>query len=148
MLRHALFVFAFAIPLGGAFAEDGPSGVWEFRTDIRDKGCAITGVMTIGPLVPGETQRSCEFVSAETCGPEDPEPTMMEQSCSIVEKGDFYLISSTVEQSLTPGRGIEFYMADNFTVRPTSASTMSGTWYDEIYADTVEFWRSRGGATS
>lgn len=148
MMRSMFILILAALGAPAALAEDDPSGIWEFRTEIADKGCAISGVMTIDPLVPGESVRNCQFVSAETCGPDDPEPTSMEQSCRIIQQGEFYLIRSKVNQSRTPGRGIEYYMADNFTIRSTSASTMDGTWYDEMFADHVKFWRSRGGASS
>ena len=148
-LRLALFALTSALlPFTPAHASDDPAGIWEFRTNIKDKGCTISGVMTIEPLVPGEAVRGCQFVSAESCGPQDPEPTSMEQSCRVFQQGEDFLIRSEVKQSLTPGRSVAFYMADNFTVRITSPSTMVGTWYDEVYSDDVDFWRSQGGASS
>lgn len=129
-------------------AQADPSGVWEFRTDIRDKGCSISGIMTIEPSVPGTSVRGCSFVSAETCGALDMEPVKMEQSCRIIQQDTFLIIRSEVIASLTEGRGIAGYLPDHFSVRPTEPGRMAGTWHDRNYSDLVEFWRTEGGATS
>ncbi len=147
MRAAMLALVAVGLAPGLAFAED-PSGRWEFRTDIKAKGCSIQGIMSIGPEDPVTGQRSCSFVSSETCGPLDPTPVDMEQSCTIETEGEFLEIRSIVVASLTEGRGIEGYLPDHFTVRPTAPGRMSGTWFDRNYADLVEFWRTRGGATS
>lgn len=132
---------------GPVLAED-PAGSWEFRTDIRNKGCTIAGVMTIGIEDPVTGARSCSFISSESCGPLDPEPVKMQQTCSLAGEGDFILIRSRVEASLTDGRGIGGYLPDHFTVEPSGPGRMSGIWFDRNYTDQVEFWRTRGGASS
>lgn len=143
------FVSLFALAgLAGQARAENVEGSWEFRTDIRNKGCTIQGVMLIGPEDPVSGARDCSFVSAETCGPFDDTPIEMEQSCTINKDGDFFEIRSTVIGSLTEGRGIDGYLPDHFTVRPREAGRMSGTWFDRNYADLVEFWRTRSGATS
>ena len=147
-MRALLVMLAvFAASSLTASAED-PAGAWEFRADIQTKGCTIRGVMTIGPEDPSTGYRDCNFLSSETCGPLDPKPVDMEQSCSINIEGDYLEIRSTVIASLTKGRGIEGYLPDHFTVKPTGPGRMSGTWFDRNYADLVEFWRTRSGATS
>ncbi|MEM9739232.1 MAG: hypothetical protein AAF829_05130 [Pseudomonadota bacterium] len=145
-MLYLIAVLGSLLPLG-AWAED-PAGSWEFRTDIKTKGCTIRGVMSIGLEDPVTEYRDCSFISSETCGPTDPTPVEMEQSCTIKIEGDFVEIRSTVISSLTQGRGIEGYLPDHFTVKPTAPGRMSGTWFDRNYADLVEFWRTRGGATS
>ena len=147
-LRAALVAFGLVLVPAGASAQTDPSGAWEFRTDIREKGCSITGLMTIDPKLPGSTVRECRFVSAETCGAEDIQPTEMEQACRVIEQGRFLMIRSEVVASLTEGVSASRYMPDHFTVRPTQPGRMSGTWFDRLYTDHVEFWRSDGGATS
>lgn len=131
----------------GAQAED-PAGSWEFRTDIQNKGCTIQGIMSIGPEDPVTGERACSFVSAETCGAMDITPIEMEQSCTITPDGDFLEVRSIVLASLTEGRGTDGYLPDHFTIRPSGPGRMSGTWFDQNYADLVEFWRTRSGATS
>lgn len=148
MHRMLACLLATASLTAPALADEDPAGAWEFRTDIVNKGCTITGYMTIGVEDPGTGRRACEFVSSETCGPDDPQAIEMQQSCEIVFEGDFLLIRSEVIASLTDGRNILGYLPDNFTVQPSGAGRMSGTWYDLNYADLVEFWRARGGATS
>lgn len=141
-----LAVFAWAIALPAA--ADDPAGAWEFRTEIREKGCAISGLMTIEPRLPGSETRACRFVSSETCGPEDLQPVEMEQTCRIIMQGNFLLIRSQVEASLTEGVPVTRYLPDHFTVRPTGPGRMAGTWHDRNFSDHVEFWRAEGGATS
>lgn len=104
--------------------------------------------MSIEPLAGGETVRACRFVSAETCGPDDPEPTRMEQACRIVAQGEFYLIRSEVIASLTEGVPAEYYLPDHFTVKPDEPGRMSGTWYDRNYRDRVDFWRMKTAPSS
>lgn len=128
--------------------ESDPAGAWEFRTDIREKGCTITGLMTIEPLVPGEELRQCEFISSEVCGEIDMEPVDMQQACAVRQDGEFLIIRSKVVASRTPGRGIAGYLPDHFTVRPSGPGRMSGTWHDRNFTDLVEFWRARSGAVS
>lgn len=126
-------------PLAAASDRDEIAGSWAFRTEIRAKGCEISGTMEIS-AADENGARSCLFQSAETCGPADP-PTEMEQSCRVLPQGDYLLITSKVERSLTEGRPIDFYMADNFTVRPAGPGRMEGTWYDRLFSDFVVFWR-------
>lgn len=125
-----------------------PAGAWEFRTDIREKGCTITGLMTIESLLPGEEVRQCEFISSESCSGFEMEPVDMQQACVVLQEGEFLVIRSKVVASRTPGRGISGYLPDHFTVRPSGPGRMSGTWHDQNFADLVEFWRAQGGATS
>ncbi len=131
----------------GASAQD-PAGVWQFRTDIKAKGCSISGQMAIEPEAPGKAPRSCRFFSIETCGPGDVEPAKMEQSCRVIQQGDFLLIRSEVVASLTDGVSRDLYMPDHFTVKPTEPDRMAGTWQDRLFSDDVEFWRVESAATS
>lgn len=147
-MRCALAAIALSGLGQGVALAEGPAGAWEFRTDIRSKGCTIQGVMRIGLEDPITGERECSFVSSETCGPADPTPVDMQQVCSISLEGDFLAIRSEVVASLTEGRGIGGYLPDHFTVQPSGPGRMSGTWFDRNYADLVEFWRTRGGATS
>ncbi len=141
-----LAVVAFAgLPTASA---QGPEGLWGFRTDIVEKGCTIQGQMSIEPLAGDNTVRACRFVSAETCGPEDPEPTKMEQACRIVAQGEFLLIRSEVVTSLTQGVSADYYLPDHFTIKPSAPGRMSGTWYDRNYRDEVEFWRMKTAPSS
>ncbi len=126
-------------PLAAASDSDELSGSWAFRTEIRKKGCEISGTMTIYDADESGA-RTCRFQSSETCGPVEP-PTEMEQSCRVLPQGNYLLITSRVERSLTDGRPIDFYMADNFTVRPTGPGRLEGTWYDRLFSDFVVFWR-------
>lgn len=123
-----------------ALAED-PTGRWGFRTDIKTKGCTITGEMTIAAPEAGKTVNTCHFISREVCGEGDTTPVEMEQSCRIVTQGEFLLIRSKVERSLTEDVSIGWYLPDHFTVRPTGPGEMTGTWYDQNYRDQVRFWR-------
>lgn len=131
-----------------AASEEDPRGLWGFRTDIAEKGCTITGRMSIDAHVPGETVRGCRFVSAETCGPEDGEPTRMEQACRIIPQGEFLLIRSEVTASLTPDVPAEYYLPDHFDVRPDGPGRMTGTWHDRNFRDSVEFWRMHAAPSS
>jgi len=140
MIR-SVFSFALAAMIAMPAAADVTSGKWAFRTDIADKGCTITGTMEIGPPVDGETSRACRFVSTEICGPSDLLPATMEQSCRVIWQSNFLLIRSEVVSSLTEGVNPDFYMPDHFTLTETSATEMSGTWYDRLYRDAVRFWR-------
>ena len=141
MIRGALLSAAMGF-LGAQCALADPlSGRWAFRTDIAEKGCTISGTMMIQPALGESAVRQCSFVSSETCGPSDPQPTRMEQSCRVIEQGEFILIRSEVTGSLTEGVEVDFYLPDHFTVEVESASRMAGTWYDRLYRDTVEFWR-------
>lgn len=148
MIWRASMLLAAGIALATSPASADPSGAWEFRTEIDAKGCTITGIMTIDPLVPGSSVRECRFFSAETCGTEDDTPTEMEQACRVIQQAEFLIIRSEVVASLTDGVPVTRYMPDHFTVRPSGPGRMSGTWFDRIYSDHVEFWRSDGGATS
>jgi hypothetical protein len=130
-----------------ATAED-PRGLWGFRTDIAQKGCRIEGQMSIDPQVPGEAARNCRFISAETCGQADPEPTRMEQACRVLEQGRFLLIRSEVIASLTEAVPADYYLPDHFTVKPTEPGRMAGTWHDRNYRDSVEFWRIKTAPSS
>lgn len=143
----AILAFTVICSQPPALAED-PQGLWAFRTDIEEKGCTIQGQMSIEPLGDDETVRNCRFVSAETCGPEDPEPTKMEQACRIVAQGDFLLIRSEVVASLTESVSADYYLPDHFTVKPSAPGRMSGTWYDRNYRDRVEFWRMKTAPSS
>ena len=147
-LRHALLAGGLFFLSANAMANADASGAWEFRTDIAKKGCSITGLMTIDPVLPGSSVRECRFVSAESCGSDDIQPTEMEQACRIIQQGDFLIIRSQVVASLTEGIPPSRYMPDHFTIRPTAPNRMAGTWFDRLYTDHVEFWRSDGGATS
>ncbi|MEM7767466.1 MAG: hypothetical protein AAF253_08260 [Pseudomonadota bacterium] len=122
-------------------AADATSGRWAFRTDIGEKGCTITGTMEIAAGAEAAEARTCRFVSTETCGPDDLVPTTMEQACQVVKQADFLLIRSEVTGSLTDGVPVEAYLPDHFTLTEVSPSEMSGTWYDQLYRDTVSFWR-------
>ncbi len=119
------------------------TGRWVFRTDIAEKGCTITGEMRIEPARADTSIRACEFVSTETCGSDDPLPTRMEQACRVVEQGDGLLIRSEVTGSLTDGIPVESYLPDHFTLTDVTGEEMSGLWYDQLYRDTVRFWRPR-----
>ena len=142
MIRTLIASIAVAItPLGASASET--DGRWDFRTDIEEKGCTITGQMMISPASEDTAVRACEFVTTELCGAEDPQPTSMRQSCRVIAQGDFLLIRSQVEESLTDGVPAARYLPDNFTVKPDGSARMVGRWYDRLYADSVEFWRPK-----
>lgn len=126
-------------------AADRLAGAWSFETQIRKKGCTITGNMAIG-LPDEDGRRSCNFVSTETCdwNPEA-EGVTVDQSCRIIPQGKFYLFTSTVEQTLTPTTS---YMADHFTVKPDGKNRLVGQWYDKLYRDRVVFERNRDAPIS
>lgn len=139
-LLAALLALSLAAPMAAA---DAASGRWVFQTDIAEKGCTITGEMTISPAEEEAGSRACTFVTTEYCGFDDPVPTSMEQACRVIEQGDFLLIRSEVVASLTEGVPVEAYLPDHFTLTEISDTEMSGTWYDRLYRDSVRFWRPR-----
>ncbi|MEO0720926.1 MAG: hypothetical protein AAFY43_02120 [Pseudomonadota bacterium] len=120
------------------------AGAWTFETNIRTKGCSINGNMSIG-IADAAGKRDCVFTSTETCEWDLPgdEGTTVDQSCRVIEQGDYYLITSKVERSLTAGYDAAYYLPDHFTVKPVAADRMAGQWYDRNYRDKVTFWRNR-----
>lgn len=133
---------------GPVHASEDTSGRWTFHTEIEAKGCTISGDMTIDATRQADGSRTCRFVSTETCSALDPSPAFIEQSCRVVDQGDFLLIRSRVERSLSPDVPAERYLPDHFTVRPTGPGEMRGTWYDRNYRDSVVFKRPEARPSS
>ncbi|MEM8637014.1 MAG: hypothetical protein AAGF33_18775 [Pseudomonadota bacterium] len=126
--------------LPAASAQDAVSGAWSFRADVRQKGCVLTGNMTISQPAQNGT-RTCSFVSRETCEDIPDTSWQMDQTCKITPQGDKMIIRSKVVRSLTPGYSIQNYLPDHFVVEPESSSLMTGIWQDANFAAPVEFWR-------
>lgn len=131
-----------------AHASEDTSGRWTFRTAIEAKGCTISGDMTIDATRQPDGSRACQFVSSETCGALDANPAFIEQSCRVVDQGDFLLIRSRVQRSLSPDVPAARYLPDHFTVRPTAPGEMRGIWYDRNYRDSVVFKRPEARPSS
>ena len=136
----ALAILSFgAADVGLANAQD-ITGAWSFETDIKRKGCIITGNMTIS--APEENGiRTCSFVSRETCDIDPDQSWQIDQTCRIVPQGPKYIIRSKVEASLTDGYAAANYLPDHFVVEPESPKRMTGLWQDRNFAAPVVFWR-------
>jgi hypothetical protein len=116
------------------------TGAWSFETRVERKGCTLTGNMSISPADKNGI-RTCSFVSNETCQSEPGISIKMDQACRITPQSDSYIIRSKVIGTLTEGYSISNYLADHFTVSPTSAKEMRGIWQDARYSSRVVFWR-------
>ncbi|MEM6900720.1 MAG: hypothetical protein AAF583_13220 [Pseudomonadota bacterium] len=138
--RAVLALASVFMLLPAANAQDTVSGAWSFRADVRQKGCVLTGSMTISQPAPNGT-RTCSFVSRETCEYAPDTSWQMDQTCKITPQGEKMIIRSKVVRSLTPGYSIQNYLPDHFVVEPESNSLMTGIWQDANFAAPVEFWR-------
>lgn len=116
-------------------------GVWSFETEIKKKGCTITGNMHIELEIDGV--RQCSFTSSEVCVGFPEGRINVEQTCRILKQGSFYLIRSRFLQSLTEGYSGASYLPDHFAVKPAGPNRMNGTWHDSRYTDAVTFWRDK-----
>lgn len=123
-----------------AEASENISGAWSFRADVKQKGCTLTGNMTISQPAENGT-RICSFVSRETCEYAPDEAWQMDQTCRVTPQGVKFIIRSKVLRSLTPGYSKDNYLPDHFVVEPESSSLMRGIWQDANFAAPVEFWR-------
>lgn len=142
MTRAALLALVTSLALAWpAGAEENITGAWSFKTDIKRKGCTITGNMTISP--PEESgARTCSFVSTETCSLDgDTGAWQMDQVCRITPQGDRYIFRSKVIGTLTDGYNAQNYLPDHFVVKPESDKRMTGIWQDSAYSAPVIFWR-------
>lgn len=135
-----LLGLATALALPAQAESNDIAGAWSFKTNIKRKGCTITGNMTISQ--PSETgTRTCSFVSREICQQDPDLSWQIEQSCRVTPQAEKYIIRSTVIASLTPGYPAANYLPDHFVVTPESAARMTGIWQDSQYAAPVVFWR-------
>lgn len=125
--------------IGLAYAQD-IAGAWSFQTDIKRKGCTISGNMTISQADESGI-RTCSFVSSESCEIAPDASWEIDQTCRIVPQGPKYIIRSKVEGSLTDGYAITNYLPDHFVVEPESPIRMTGLWQDRNFAAPVVFWR-------
>ena len=116
------------------------SGAWSFETEIKRKGCTITGNMSIS--APDENQiRTCSFVSRETCDIDPEQSWQIDQTCRIVPQARKFIIRSKVVGSLTEGYAANRYLPDHFIVEPESPNRMTGLWQDRNFSAPVVFWR-------
>ena len=108
-----LFALAVAGAEGGTANAQDISGAWSFKTEIKRKGCTITGNMSIS--APDENQiRTCSFVSRETCDIDPEQSWQIDQTCRIVPQARKYIIRSKVVGSLTDGYLASRYLPDHF----------------------------------
>ncbi|MEO1476258.1 MAG: hypothetical protein AAFS13_07730 [Pseudomonadota bacterium] len=138
-IRIALVGALLAVCVGTAQANE-IAGAWSFRTDVKAKGCTLTGNMTISQAEENGS-RTCSFVSTETCGGVLDMSWQMDQSCRVTPDGESLIIRSKVIRSLTPGYSVTNYLPDHFVVEPESSTLMTGIWQDANFAAPVEFWR-------
>ena len=122
-----------------SLAED-IGGAWSFETNIKAKGCTITGNMSIS-AADEDGIRTCSFVSSETCKFDPDQSWQVDQSCRIIPSGPKYIIRSTVIGSLTEGYSAAGYLPDHFIVQPESPKRMTGLWQDSNFTASVVFWR-------
>ncbi len=115
-------------------------GAWSFKTEIKRKGCTITGNMSISSA-DDDNIRTCSFISTETCGRDPDRSWQIDQTCRIIPTGPKYIIRSTVIASLTDGYPASNYAPDHFIVEPDSPTQMTGLWQDRFYTAPVIFWR-------
>lgn len=116
------------------------TGAWSFKSEVKRKGCTITGNMSISP--PNETGiRTCAFVSTETCAAQPDINIQMDQTCRITPQGNSYIMRSQVIGTLTEGYNVANYLADHFIVKPTNTKEMKGIWQDARFSAPVIFWR-------
>lgn len=140
MITKPLFCMLVSLALAAPALAQDIGGAWSFRTDIKRKGCTITGNMNISP--PAENgARTCAFVSSETCSAQPEQSWQMDQTCRVTKQGESYIIRSRVMGSLTEGYDAAFYLPDHFVVKPENARRMSGIWQDKRYSANVIFWR-------
>lgn len=139
MTRHVILFLLLAGLCLPASAYD-ITGAWSFRTDIKRKGCEITGNMSIQPA-DEDGIRTCSFVSREVCGGDPDLSWQIEQSCRITPQAGRFLIRSEVIASLTEGYSGASYLPDHFNVRPESQTRMNGLWQDKMFSAPVLFWR-------
>ncbi len=142
---------------GGALAQAGKpdkpidiSGRWQFKTELRNKGCTISGEISFIP-VPKSAGYACTFVSREECG-EGASRTWSEvkQSCSVSETAGEFAIVSKVEQIVAtfPAEykaaiiANDSYRPDNFRVRAARNGDLVGSFKSINQAD-VRFWRDK-----
>lgn len=123
------------------------TGAWSFKTEIKRKGCTITGNMTISP--PRENgARTCAFVSTETCEVQPDISVVIDQTCTITPQVKNYIMRSTVIDTQTEGYNAARYLPDHFIVKSTSPKEMKGIWQDARYSAPVIFWRNDALAVS
>lgn len=116
------------------------TGAWSFQTDIKRKGCTITGNMTISVPATNGT-RTCSFVSTETCQAVPDQAWQIDQTCRVTPQDENLIIRSQVKGSLTEGYNVANYLPDHFVVRPENSQKMTGIWQDSAFSAPVIFWR-------
>jgi len=132
-----ILMLAFALP--ASQAQD-ICGAWSFKSEVKRKGCTLTGNMSISPASESGA-RTCSFVSNESCEYLPDINIKMDQSCRITPQGEHYIIRSKVIGTLTEGYETSRYLADHFVVKPTTPKEMKGIWQDARYSAPVIFWR-------
>lgn len=123
-----------------SFAQD-ITGAWSFKTDIKRKGCTITGNMTISPASENGA-RTCSFVSTEVCENAPGIAIVMDQTCRITPQAKNYIMRSQVIASQTEGYDKANYLADHFVVKSNGPKEMKGLWQDARFSARVIFWRN------
>jgi hypothetical protein len=131
-----------------AFAEGPPdiSGRWKFRTDLKDKGCVITGEIQFRKA-PAPLDYVCSFHSREDCDRDPPTFTEVDQSCFARVTGAEIAITSKVDKITSAGPAdfardmmtFQNYRADNFVVQYEKGDLVG--LFHSLRQASVRFWR-------
>jgi hypothetical protein len=127
------------------------SGRWQFKTELRNKGCTISGEINFKRATPTTPGYSCAFVAREECGSGDTRTwSEVKQSCTVSEAAGEFTILSKVEQVLAafPAGYKEAiiandsYRPDNFKVSAAKNGDLVGG-FKSINEAAVRFWRDQ-----
>ena len=114
-----------ATPLAFAQLKKAPSpeGKWEFKTDILNDRCTISGEMQITELGKGDNRHFvCKFRAVQACTGGGIKSIVTEQSCLLNQAGSKITIISKVEDIVSTDppelmKGMDRrYAPDNFSI--------------------------------
>lgn len=131
-----------------------PAGKWEFKTDVLNDHCTISGEMQITERGQGDTRRfTCSFRAVQACTGGGIKSIVTEQSCLLDQAGTKITIISKVEDIVSTDppelmKGMDRrYAPDNFAITINSrGDQMEGVFESQGQAP-VRF-RRKGDFTS
>ena len=153
MKRAALALIVLAAcsaPLAFAQLKKAPSpeGKWEFKTEILNDQCTISGEMQITELGEGDMRRfTCKFRAVQACTGGSIRTIQTDQSCTLTQTGPKISIISKVDRivSTDPAelmKGMDRrYAADNFFVTINTRGDQMDGMFESMGEAPVKFRR-------